>query len=40
MNTKLPFVVKRPEGDWAYNRSNGQLQVNWKEKNYREGQGH
>lgn len=28
MNTKLPYVVKRPEGDWSYNRSNGQLQVN------------
>lgn len=25
--TKLPYVVKRPEGDWAYNRSNGQLQI-------------
>uniref|UniRef100_A0A915LKZ7 Uncharacterized protein n=1 Tax=Meloidogyne javanica TaxID=6303 RepID=A0A915LKZ7_MELJA len=30
MNTKLPFVVKRPEGDWAYNRSNGQLQISDK----------
>nr|CAD2169121.1 unnamed protein product [Meloidogyne enterolobii] len=30
MNTKLPYVVKRPEGDWAYNRSNGQLQISDK----------